>query len=55
VTRDTDLEIRRRSAAMAQPGSSVAVDREVLLEDLAELVALRRAVRVAGLAEPDES
>ena len=55
VTRDTELEIRRRSAAMARPGSSVAVDREVLLEDLAELVALRRVVRVAGLAEPDGS
>lgn len=55
MTRDTDLEIRRRSVAMAQPGTTVGVDREVLLEDLAELVALRRVVRDAGLAEPDES
>ncbi|MHB1975280.1 MAG: hypothetical protein ACYCR4_13520 [Acidimicrobiales bacterium] len=49
MDRNSQLEIRRRSAVMAPPGSSLSVAREDLLEDLDELLALRRA------AAPDES
>lgn len=49
MDRNSQLEIRRRSAVMAPPGSSLSVAREDLLEDLDELLALRRAVG------PDES
>jgi hypothetical protein len=45
MTRDNDLEIRRRSAAMAPPGSSLSVAREELIFDLAELLDLRRQSR----------
>jgi hypothetical protein len=49
MDRNSQPEIRRRSAIMAPPGSSLSVAREDLLEDLDELLALRRA------AGPDES
>ncbi|HUY30938.1 MAG TPA: hypothetical protein VMV02_08105 [Acidimicrobiales bacterium] len=52
MSRDTDLEIRRRSAVMAPAGSSIAVSREELLADLAELQELRR--RAAALSPEGE-
>ncbi|MDA8292145.1 MAG: hypothetical protein M0Z33_10785 [Actinomycetota bacterium] len=48
MSRDTDLEIRRRSAVMSPPGSSLSVSREELIADLAELQELRRRAGAAG-------
>ncbi|MCU1492622.1 MAG: hypothetical protein JWO62_386 [Acidimicrobiaceae bacterium] len=53
MSRDNDLEIRRRSAIMAPPESSLSVKREDLLDDLTELQELRR--HIAGSDRPDEA
>lgn len=49
MDRNSQLEIRRRSAAMTPPGSSLLVAREDLLADIDELLTFRRATA------PDEA
>jgi hypothetical protein len=46
--RNSQLEIRRRSAVMEPPGTSFSVAREDLLEDLDDLLALHRAAGPEG-------